>query len=279
MINSSSFSLEELLVVTVSRELNNGELAFIGMGTGGKAFILAVGVPAVASRLAQLTHAPSFSFMFGPVINPDIENPPRSERDFSSWRCQSLLPARDCLSAFKRGAIDIGFIAGAQIDKFGNTNTVAIGEYKNPKVRLVGCIAQTDHCAYAGRTFVMMKHIERSFVEKVDFITGVGYLDGTENARADNGLTSGGGPSRVITDLAVMDFDEGTRKMRLRSLHPGITLDQVMDNTGFDLLVPDDAPTTPGPTEQQLELIRTKIDPKGMWLNAGLTGVFTKLKE
>lgn len=266
-------------MVTVSRELEDGELAFIGMGTGGKAFILAVGVPAVASRLAQLTHAPDFSFMFGPVINPDIENPPRSERDFSSWRCQSLLPARDCLSAFKRGAIDIGFIAGAQIDKYGNTNTVAIGEYSKPKVRLVGCIALTDHCAYAGRTIIMMRHIERSFVEKVDFITGVGYLYGTNNARASCGLTTGGGPSKVITDLAVLDFDSSTRQMRVDSLHPGVTIAQVKDNTRFDLIVSKETPTTPGPTEHQLELIRNSIDPKGMWLNAGLTGAPTRLKE
>jgi glutaconate CoA-transferase subunit B len=275
----SNFSLEELLACAVCRELKQGELAFIGMGTGGKAFILAVGVPTVACRLAQLTHAPNFTFMFGPVINPDIENPPRSERDFASWRCQSLLPARDCLSVFKRGAIDVGFIAGAQIDKFGNTNTVAIGEYRKPKVRLVGCIAHTDHCAYAGRTIVMMRHAKRSFVERVDFITGVGYLDGKNKARAKTGLTTGGGPAKVFTDLAVMDFDPETRQMRLSSLHPGVAIDQVMENTGFNLIVPKDIPSTPGPSKQQLELIRNKIDPNGSWLNAGLTGSPTRLTE
>lgn len=268
------FTLEELMATVVARELRDGELGFIGIGTGGEAFILAVGIPAVASRLAQLTHAPNFIPMFGPIIDPVIDEAPASttEYDLINWKSKSQIHVADALDMWKRGKMDIGFISGAQVDKYGNCNIVAIGDYHKPKVRLVGALAQTDHAAHARRmTVVMMKHQKRSFVEKVDFVSGVGFLDGSPNARKRAGI-KGGGPGIVVSDLAVMDFEPHTRRMRLRSVHPGVTVDQVVQNTGFELVIPDWVPETEPPTSEQVSLIRNQIDPKGLWLRARMSG-------
>jgi glutaconate CoA-transferase subunit B len=272
-MSSPGYTIAELLTVVTARELRDGEVGFVGIGTGGEAFILAVGIPAAAMRLAQLTHAPNFVPMFGPIIDADLRRIPKSmaEHDLIYWPSKCQIPLDDALDMFKRGKIDVGFISGTQIDRYGNINIVAIGDYRRPKVRLVGCLAQTDHCAHAGRTISIIKHAKRTLVEKVDFISGVGFLDGSPDARKRAGLR-GGGPAKLITTLCVMGFHPETHEMQVESVHPGVSVDDVRANTGFDVQVAPDLRDTVPPTEEELKLIREVIDPKGMLLRALWTG-------
>ncbi|MCM3759906.1 hypothetical protein M3212_03785 [Alkalihalobacillus oceani] len=267
MVNQSRYTLEELLVANLARELKDEEVGFIGLGTGGRTFVLAVGVPTVASRLAQMTHAPDFVPMLGPIVDPDLSHIPESYTDHEllTWPCRAQISVMDCLDYWQRGKINVGFVSGAQVDMYGNVNTVSIGDYNNPKVRLVGPIAQTNHMAFGDRVFIFQEHEKRSFVERVDFISGTGFLGGGDEREAE-GLR-GKGPYKVFTDLAILDFCPDTKRMRLASVHPGVTVEQVQDNTGFELIIPENVPMTTEPTEQELSLIR-EIDPKGLLLEA-----------
>lgn len=260
------YTIEELLAVEVSRHIHNDEMGFVGVGTGGKAYIRAVGIPAVASRLAQLSHAPDYAIMFGPIIDPLLDSDAIPETNFEydliHWPCRSQITVFDSHVIFKNGRMGIGFVSGAQIDSYGNLNIVCIGEYQKPKVRLPGSLAQPDHFAFAKRVFAVMKHDKRTFVEHVDYVSGCGH-------EHREGL-KGGGPSLVFTELAVMDFNQ-QGKMRLKSIHPGISLEQVIENTGFSLEIPEVIPTTVPPTLEELKLIRERIDPKRKWLNATIT--------
>ena len=265
----ADYRMEELMAVAVAQHLRDEEVAFIGIGTGGRAFILAVGIPLVACRLAQLSHAPNLVPMLGPLIDPDLTTLPSSLRDdyeLVHWKSKAQIPEQEALDVFKCGKMDVGFVSGAQIDQYGNLNIVCIGDYESPKVRLVGCLAQTDHSAFAKRTLIPMEHTTKNFVEKVDFISGAGFLDGP-GAREEAGLP-GGGPDKVFTEYAVLGFDSKTKRMQVESLHPGVSIDTVRENTGFELLIPDDVPETPKPTPEQVKLIRDTIDPDGLLLEA-----------
>ncbi len=262
-----NYTIEELLAVELSRHLHDGEAGFVGVGTGGKAFIRALGIPAVAARLAQLGHAPNYMILFGPIIDPllDSEDIPETnfEYDLINWPCHGQILAEDVLSIFKRGKMDIGFVTAPQIDQYGNCNIVSIGDYRKPKVRFPGVLAQADHFAFAKRVIAVMHHDKRTFVEHADFVSGVGHEDRTD--------MRGGGPALILTPLGVMDFNPDTRKMRLVSVHPGVTIQDIRDNTGSDMEVPDSVKTTQPPTAEQLKLIRERIDPKKKWLNAAIT--------
>lgn len=270
----AKYTTAELMASVVSKELRDGDVCFIGIGSSGPAFIMAVAVPTVAARLAQLQHAPNLHFMFGPVIDPIIDGDfaPKSTSEY--WYVNLLsaaqVPLEDTLNLFKLNKMTVGFASGAQVDKYGNCNITAIGDYEKPKVRLVGTLAQTDIACYSHRFIITVKHDKKTLVEKVDFITSAGYLDGGDS-RKKAGLP-GGGPSIVVSDMAVMDFHETKKTMRLRSVHPGFTVDDVIKNTGFELEIPDHVGQTPVPTELELGYIRNKIDPCGYWLKARLTG-------
>lgn len=261
------YTLEELLAVEVSRHIDDNEMGFVGVGTGGQAFIRAVGIPAVASRLAQLSHAPNYTIMFGPILDPvlDADSIPETnfEPDLIRWPCRSQCTVEEALCIFKRGKMGIGFCSGAQIDEYGNLNIVCIGDYEKPKVRLPGPLAQPDHAAYAKRVFAIQKHDRRTFVKHVDFVSAAGNED-------RSGLP-GGGMAWVFTELGVMNFNPETHKMRIHSVHPGHTIQEILDNTGFDIEVPENVPFTEEPTDEQLALIRTRIDPSRKWLNAEIT--------
>lgn len=256
----SDYSIEELLAVNVSRELRHGELGFIGLGTGGRAFAFAVGIPSVAIALAH-RRGTDFTAQYGVAFEPDIEHSPLcfEDRNLLNWPASAQIPVESALDGFKRGYMDVGFISGAQIDRYGNLNSVAIGDYSKPNVRLVGAIAQPDHAANARRTLISIPHARRTFVEKVDYRSAMGYGDGPGH-REQLGLI-GGGPAKVFTDLAVLDFEPDTKQMRVVSLHPGVTRAYVEQETGFPLLWPDSVPETQVPTGQELDWIRNEIDP------------------
>lgn len=260
----SDYTIEQLLATAVSRELHDGELGFIGLGTGGRSFAFAVGVPSLAAALAH-RRGVDFIAQYGVALEPDIEHAPRcfEDRNLLTWPASAQIPVETALDGFKRGKMDIGFISGAQVDRYGNLNSVVIGDYAKPKVRLVGAIAQPDHAANAGRTLIIIPHARRTFVERVDYRSAMGYGDGPGH-RERLGLI-GGGPAKVFTDLAVLDFELESKLMRVVSLHPGVTRDQVIEETGFELVWPADVGETPPPTDDELTALR-EIDHDGAFL-------------
>lgn len=256
------YTTNELAVCTIADKVKNGDLAFVGVGSTGRAFTLAVGMPLVAVRLAQMTHAPDATVFWGNLLNPDLSIAPTDmrQRTLTRW------PASACLSdtGFKcdmlgRRRFDMSFNSGAQIDRFGNLNITAIGDYRKPSVRLVGALAQPEHFAFVPRPIILMDLGTRTFIDEVDFVTSVGHQV-RGKSRAELGLPIGG-PSIVVTDMAVFDFDPNTHEMRLASIHPGFTVEEVLSKMGFTPVVPDHIPQTREPTDKELNLIRSVIDP------------------
>jgi glutaconate CoA-transferase subunit B len=154
-------------------------------------------------------------------------------------------------------------VGAAQIDEYGNINTTHIGSFENPTVRLPGSGGGNDIVSSAKRVVVIMTHEKRKLVKKLDYLTSPGFINGPD-ARENTGLL-GSGPSLVVTNLCQMDFDPETKRIRLATIHPGISLQQVQENTGFDLIIPENVPTTEPPTTEELALLRM-IDPHGIYI-------------
>jgi len=269
MTYATDYTPNELLVVAASRELRDGDLAFVGVGTAGRAFTLAVGIPIASARLAQLTHAPGVTIYWGNLLSPDLTRiPPKlTQHHVTTWPCAAQMAhTGDKCDMLARRQFDVCFDSAPQIDRFGNLNITAIGDYRQPKVRLIGCLAQTDHFAYVKRPIVLTDMQPRTFVERVDFITSVGFLDGG-TSREEAGLDPGG-PWRVITDKAILGFQARTREMELLSIHPGVTLDEVLAAMSFRPAMGEHVPSTEPPTLEQVRLIREAIDPNGILLVA-----------
>ena len=268
MPRTQDYSNEELMAVVIARELRDGDVAFVGLGTGGRAFVLAVGVPTAACQLARLTHAPNLSLMLGPIINPDPSSQPSSyaDSDLIRWPSEAQVRVEECLDCFKLGKITVSFVSGSQVDRYGNLNVVAIGDTARPKVRLVGPIAQTDHLAAPARNFIVNDLSPRTFVDKVDFISGAGYLDG-EQRREDHGLPSQG-PWRLISDLAMFEFDEATRRLKVRALYPGVAPEDVASRMSFEPLGLNSAHELEPPRPEELQVLRERVDSKGLLLEA-----------
>ena len=161
------------------------------------------------------------------------------------------------------GHVDVGFLSGSQVDKFGNINTTAIGEYSSPKSRLPGSGGANSIGSLARKVLIIALHDRRRLVDRVDFITTPGYIDGP-GAREKWGLSPGTGPSAIITNKAVLRFDSETREAYLVSHHPGNTVEEIVENTGWELRVPDDVKETMPPTAEELRVIREVIDPTRM---------------
>ena len=201
------------------------------------------------------------------LFEPEVAELPASfsDGDLLSWRARARVPVDYCLDTFRTGRISVGFISGAQMDRWGNVNAVQIGRGDPPTVRLVGPIAQTDHAAHAGRVVIVMPHERRALVESVDYVSAVGFPGGRWG-RERLGLP-GGGPCLVLTDLATFDFDE-EGKARLRTVHPGVTFADVVARTGFDVGDVERPAVTGVPTDDELTAIREVIDPEGRLLEA-----------
>jgi glutaconate CoA-transferase subunit B len=158
------------------------------------------------------------------------------------------------------GLIDAAFLGGAQIDRFGNLNTTVIGDYDSPKVRLPGSGGACEIAIHARRILVIMRQAQRSFVERLDFRTSPGHSGDLEHDRARG--WSGSGPTSVVTDLGTYGFDEATGEMTLRTLHPGVAIEDVRASMGWDPAVADGLGETPSPSEEELRIIRTELDPE-----------------
>ena len=155
--------------------------------------------------------------------------------------------------------MDYGFLGGAQIDPYGNLNSTVIGDHDHPKVRLPGSGGGNDVGSHCWRTIAIMKHDKLRFVEKVDFITTPGYLSGP-GAREKAGLPPGTGPYRVVTTLGILGYDDDKKRMKLLSVQPGISVDQVLENTGFELLLADEITENPAPSSEELRILREEVD-------------------
>jgi glutaconate CoA-transferase subunit B len=188
--------------------------------------------------------------------------PPSTNEQRCTKRANMVLGSTDVLLLLQRGYVDVGFMGGAQIDQFGNLNSSYIGDPANPKTRLPGTGGGNDISSLT-QMIVAMKHEKRRFVESVDFVTSPGYLRGG-TTRRDAGLPAGG-MFRVVTDLGIFGFEETTKRMQIVALHPGVTLDMVRSNTGFDLAAGSDLPVTERPAERELDVLR-RLDPARLYI-------------
>jgi glutaconate CoA-transferase, subunit B len=240
----------ELLAVLSARELRNGQVVFAGVGT-----------PLLAASLAQRVDCPNLTILFeGGVVGASIvpgKMPPSTNDQRCAKMANMVLGSSEVMLLMQRGYVDYGFLGGAQIDQFGNLNSSFIGDFTNPKIRLPGSGGAND-IASLTKFIVSIRHEKRRFVSKVDFVTTPGFVNGG-NSRYESGLLRGG-CYRVITDLGVFGFDEKTRRMKVLAVNPSSSLEEIRDNTGFDLLVDDKVGTTAPATQRELAILRD-LDP------------------
>ena len=248
----SDFNPVELMICSAARLLEDGAIVVVGTGA-----------PCAASMLAQRTTAPNLTLVFeAGGIGPQLPQMPISVGDSRTfYRGLMATSMADVMETCQRGMADYTFLGGAQIDKFGNLNSTMIGDdFQKPTVRLPGSGGANDLGSLCWRVLVMAPHDSRRFVEKLDFVTTPGYLTGS-GSREAAGLPPGTGPYKVITNLAILGFDDETKRMQVESLHPGVRLDEVRQNTGFELLTVDSIATTPEPETEQLRILRDEVDP------------------
>jgi glutaconate CoA-transferase subunit B len=252
--DEQQFSPKELMVCQAARQLRDGEVVFVG-----------IGLPNLACNLARRLHAPQLVLIYeSGAVGADPKRLPISIGDPSLvTNSLGVFSMFDVFSFYLQGGlIDVGFLQGVQIDRFGNLNTTVIGDYQHPKVRLPGSGGACEIAILAKRVFVIAPQSKRSFPERVDFITSPGFVDGPEGRRK-LGLP-GGGPAAVITNLGCYGFSDG--EMVLTSLHPGCTVADVRDNTGWDVRISPQLTTTEVPSAEELRIIRDELDPTHLFI-------------
>ncbi len=236
----------EMMTVAAARALTDKDVCFVG-----------IGLPSDACNLARLTHAPKVHLIYeSGTLGTRPEILPLSIGD--GELCDTALTTVSVPEIFRYwlqgGRISVGFLGGAQIDKFGNLNSTVIGPYGKPKVRLPGSGGATEIAADCGKIFIVMRHGIRAFVERVDFLTSLGH-GRTGRERRESGLRSAG-PTLLVTDLCVMRPDPETSEMTVTSLHPGITRDQVQAKTGWTVRFASEVEETEPPQPEELEVLR-----------------------
>lgn len=251
-----AYTNAELMVVTAAREIRDGESVMVGLG-----------LPSVASNLAKRTHAPHIQQVYEAGI---VGAEPRGTIPYGVAGpklvdgATSAVPMIDVFGSLLQGGhLDVGFLGGAQVDRYGNINSTVIGDYDDPDVRLPGSGGACTIACNAGRTMIIMPHERRRFPDRVDFVTSPGYLD-SDRSRADLGL-QGGGPELLITDKAVFRFDE-EGEAYVDSIHPGVDRDEIQAATGWDVTFAPAVDRTPTPEREELRLIREDIDPEGTYM-------------
>jgi len=255
---AADWTVDELMVSRVARIFADGDQVVNGMASF---------VPVCAYMLARRTHAPNLVWLAGAVgLDPRPARVPASTLESDLWRdsVMYLEQYEDFWSwALRPGLLTKFMVRGAQIDMHGNANNSVVGaDYHRPKVRLPGTAGMGDMGSIGKRLFYWTTtHDPRTLVERVDWVSCAGWLGGGDE-RERLGLA--GGPELVVTNLAVMDFAPGSRRMRIRTVHPGVSVDDVQAATGFELLVADDLAETPPPSPEEVRLIREEIDPDGV---------------
>lgn len=254
---AASFKLTELMVVRCAKEIFNGEVVFAG-----------VGLPLVVVSFAMATHAPdmilfteggSIRATAPPGLAITVDDPALFAGGDATFGMLATM------AALQRGEVDVAFIGGAQIDKFGNINSTGVGDIEKPEdfVYFAGSGGANDMATSGKRVLAIMPQDPKKFVEKVDYLTTPGYLDGP-GARKKLGMI-GGGPSVVVSTMGVYKFDEDTREMYLAEFYPGQSVETVKANCSFDLKVAKDVKVTEPPTQEELDILRS-IDPTGFYL-------------
>lgn len=240
------FTTDEMMTVAASRELRDGTLCFVG-----------IGLPSEAANLARATHAPECLLVYesGTIgAKPNVLPLSIGDGELAEY-ADSVVPVPEMFNYWvQAGRIDVGFLGAAQIDRYANINTTTIGPYDEPKVRLPGAGGAPEVAASAKEVIIMLRHSQRAFVEELAFVTSVGYGSGGDS-RKELGY-SGAGPTVVITDLGILRPDSQTKELVLTALHPGATVEQAREATGWELRVAGKLDETDPPTEKELQVLR-----------------------
>jgi len=253
---TTTFSTVEMMAVVAAREIRDREVVFAGTG-----------LPILAAALAQQTHAPDCTIVFeAGGVAPKLRHLPMSVGD--SRTLSGAAQAAGLFEIFtyvlQGGRVDVGFLGGAQVDRYGNLNTTALGpDYRRPATRLPGSGGAADIAALASRTVVIARHEKRRFPERVDYCTSPGWIRGGDS-RARAGLPAGG-PAAIVTTLGVIRYRDGSHEPYLASVHPGASIEKVRSETGFELDC-DDAVETLPPSAVELEALRDSVDPERIFL-------------
>ncbi|MEJ2012636.1 MAG: CoA-transferase [Anaerolineales bacterium] len=249
-MSEPEYNPSELLICSAARLMPDSTTAFIGTG-----------IPMLAASLAQKMHAPNLVAIFefggtGAILDA-LPLAVGERRSFH--RAVAASGILDIVETAQRGFVEYGFLGGAQIDPYGNLNSTTIGDHDQPKVRLPGSGGGNDVGSHCWRTIAIMRHDKRRFVEKADFITTPGYLTGP-GSREEAGLPRGSGPYRVVSNLAILGYEPESKRMQLLATQPGVTVEQVLENTGFELLLADEIASNPAPSAEELRLLREEVD-------------------
>jgi glutaconate CoA-transferase, subunit B len=241
-----TYTPDEMMTIAAARALRNTDVCFVG-----------IGMPSAASNLARLTHAPDIVLIYeSGTLATKPEVLPLSIGD--GELCETALTTVPVPEMFRYwlqgGRMTVGFLGGAQIDKFANLNTTVVGAYEKPKVRLPGGGGAPEIASSCGEIFIIMKQSKRSFVGKIDFITSMGHGEGGDH-RARLGLKTKG-PTRLVTDLCIFEPDPQSREMTVTSIHPGVSRDQIEANTGWSVRYAAQVAETALPTARELEVLR-----------------------
>ena len=246
MADACTYSTDEMMTIAASRLLGNGAVCFVG-----------IGLPSAAANLARLTHAPDVVLIYesGTVgAKPNVLPLSIGDSELASTADFIVSIPEVFRYWLQAGRIDVGFLGAAQIDKFANINTTVIGDYHHPKTRLPGAGGASEIATSAKEVFLILRQNQRSFVNKLDFITSAGYLTGG-TARNDAGIT-GKGPTHVITDFGILKPDPISRELIMTSFYPGKTKAQAIAATGWDLKFARQLEYLPEPTQQELRALR-----------------------
>lgn len=247
-VTSETWTADEMMTVAAARALAGKTACFVG-----------IGLPSTAANLARRLHNPDLVLIYeSGTIGAKPTTPPLSIGDGElAETADTVVSVPEIFNYWLQpGRIDVGFLGAAQLDRFGNINTTVVGpDYRRPKVRLPGAGGAPEIAASSREVFVVVRHSRRTFVERVDFITSLGFGDGPGH-RERLGLP-GRGPVLVITDLGVLEPDPQTCELTLTTLHPGVDVDRVTAETGWDLAIADDVQTSAPPTPEELAALRT----------------------
>jgi len=253
---SKPYTLNELLIIAVAREIRDFENVVLG-----------VGIPMTSGALAKNIFAPHANLiMESGIIDFTPTVPMNHVADCMS--CRGFSCATDLFSTFTmtyRGFVDVCFLGVAQVDKFGNLNTTCIGDYERPKVRLPGSGGAADFIAYAKRTILTMRGGE--FVEKLHYMTSPGYLDGGDSRDKSGHFTPGSGPTKLISTQGIFEFDPVTKEMFLSRIHPGVTVEAIKKKIPWDLKVSPDLKQTERPKDEEIDFIRNNFPTESVGKN------------
>ncbi len=252
MTNDAAYIKPELMACCGAREIQDKDLVVVGTG-----------FPTMSANIAKHIHAKNAILMQeSGVIDAQPKRTALSVGDPCLNPGAAMIGGLvDILGMFlQSGLVDVGFLSGSQVDKFGNINTTVIGDYENPKSRLPGSGGANPIGSLAKKTLIIALHDKRRLAEKVDFITTPGYIDGP-GAREKWGMPEGSGPKVIITNKAIMRFDKNTCEAYLASYHPGNTVEEIVEATPWDLKIADDVHETMPPTEEEIRTIREVLDP------------------